>query len=408
MTQPGLWDSGPFTVAHLAYTSFPADTRVKREALAVASTGERVAVVCLREPNQPPEEDIGPLHVVRLRGRRSRGGPLVYLTEYGAFIWRCRRLLSTDPRFRQLKVVHVHTLPDFLIWAAIPAQRRGARVVLDLHEIFPEFTAAKYRGPIGRLLARGARAIELAARRIADVTITVNVPIAELLASRGIGRSERVAVVHNSPDTSDFGVMSPSAIRRGGGCLELVYHGTLTRLYGLDTAIHGVALAAQAGLRVHLTILGEGPERTALQRLAARIGNGLLVSFEAHIPQSALRDRLRQADGGVVPTRLDGMTAFSLSTKLLEYVHLGIPVLPTRLPTYVRYLGTRGVWYWEPGESADFARVIALFAKSSAEEREAGVTATQRALASIAWSRERERLLEVYRDLLTRDEGPRG
>src|SRR5215471_18054436 len=134
MTVTRAASPAPVDIVHLAYTYFPADPRVKREAVAATRTGRHVAVVVLQGPGQSREETVDRLTVVRLPGRKSRGGPFSYLLEYAAFVWRCRRLLATEQRFAAVRVVHVHTLPDFLVWAATPARRRGARVILDLHE----------------------------------------------------------------------------------------------------------------------------------------------------------------------------------------------------------------------------------------------------------------------------------
>lgn len=391
-----------FDIVHLAFTIFPADTRVKREALAAAGSGGRVAVVALQGPDQPREEDVGPLRVVRLAGRKTRGGPLAYLSQYASFVWRCRRLLARDHRFRDVRIVHVHTLPDFLVWAATPAKRHGARMIVDLHEIFPEFTASKYPGVLGRLATRIARLLERDARRRADVTITVNHPIEKLLGTRGIGRPERVVLLHNSADPEDFGPPRLPDTERRTGRLELVYHGTLTPLYGVDVAIRGVALAATRGAPVHFTILGDGPERHALARLANDLGADLVVTFEAPIPQRGLRERLCRADAGIVPTRLNGMTQYSLSNKLLEYVHLGVPILAARLPSYGSYLEEDGAWYWTPGDPEDLARAIQRLAAAPMEERRDRASRAQRNLEGIAWPTERARLIAVYQDLLRR------
>jgi len=390
---------GPFDIVHLAFTAFPADTRVKREALATTAIGERVAVVAFRLPDQLHEEDLGALRVIRLPGRKSRRGPLRYLSEYGSFVWRCRRLLSRDPRFRQVRVVHIHTLPDFLVWAATPARQRGARLILDLHEIFPEFAATKYPGFAGRIAARAGLWIERFARGHADVTITVNRPIDELLATRLLRRPERRVVIHNSADPDDFGDPAAPVIHTRPR-LELIYHGSLTRLYGLDVAIRGVALAASRGIPVHFTILGDGHERHELVQLRDALAAQGAVSFEASIPQRALRARLRAADAGVVPTLLDAMTRYSLSNKLLEYVHLGVPVLAARLPSYASYLSAEATWYWQPGDAESLAAVISDFSRAGPETRSARAACAQRDLATIAWPHERERLIATYRSLL--------
>jgi glycosyltransferase involved in cell wall biosynthesis len=403
-----------FDVVHLAYAPFPADPRVRREALATRTGGRRVAVVALGGEREPAEEEWHGLTVIRLSGRKARGGPLEYLTGYGAFTWRCRRLLARDPRCARVRVVHVHTLPDFLVWAALPAQRRGARVVLDLHEILPEFVAAKYPGVIGRLGAALARRVERWARRRADLTITVNQPIDELLAARGIGegRSERRIVIHNSSDPEDFGPPRPPAAAPPlpgpeGKSVELVYHGTLTPLYGVDLAIRGLADATRRGVTARLTVLGDGPAREALGRLTQNIGVAELVTFEAPVPATELPRRLGAGRGGgragIVPTRLDPMTRYSLSNKLLEYVHLGLPVLAARLPSYARYLPEDAAWFWTANDATDLGRVIAEFAAASAAERAARARRAQDAVAAIGWPLERARLEAAYEELLRAD-----
>jgi glycosyltransferase involved in cell wall biosynthesis len=371
--------------------------------MAAAATGRAVCVVAIAGTGEPAEEVIGPLQVVRVPGAKSRGGVLRYLSEYIAFVWRCRRLLATDARFQRVRIVHVHTLPDFLVWAATPARRRGARIILDLHEIFPEFALAKFPGLVGRVAYWIARVIERWARRRADVTITVNRPIAELLATREPGRpgGERIVLVHNSADPGELGPLRvPDGRKPTDGRLALIYHGTLTHLYGLDIAIRGVARAIQDGVQTHFSILGDGPERNALVRLVRDLGVGGAITFEGPIPARALRERLTNADAGIVPTRLDAMTRYSLSNKLLEYVHLGVPVLAASLPSYAAYLRSEAAWFWTPGDPKSLARTIARFAATTVEERRARAAQAQANVKDISWHRERDRLIGTYERLL--------
>src|SRR5207302_6615968 len=225
-------------ILHLAFASFPADPRVRREVAALRSTGRRVAVIAVRGPGERAVERRDGVAIIRVPGRKSRGGFLSYLTEYAAFVWRCRRLVARHRTLARVRVVHVHTLPDFLLWAALPAERRGAKLVFDMHEIFPEFVAAKFPGPLGALASWLARRIERWARRQADLTITVNHPIDELLAARPVTstKPERRLVLHNTADPADFGDTSAPS-RANAVPLQLIYHGTLAAFYGLDVAI---------------------------------------------------------------------------------------------------------------------------------------------------------------------------
>jgi glycosyltransferase involved in cell wall biosynthesis len=392
--------SRPIEILHLAYTHFPADTRVKRETEALLGTGRRVGVIALRRPGERAVERWNGITVLRVPGTKSRGGVLSYVTEYAGFVWRCRALIARHRRLARVRVVHVHTLPDFLMWAALPARSRGARVVFDIHEIFPEFVRAKYPSLWGRFAAGVAGSIERWARRRADLTITVNQPIDELLASRPIRRPERRLILHNTADPVDFG--EPAAPSSDQRRLDLVYHGTLTFLYGLDLAIRGVASARERGLDARFTILGDGPTRTALRDLTTDLGLTDFVRLEAPVVQRDLPRRLTACAAGLVPTRLDGMTQYSLSTKLLEYVHLGIPVLAARLPSYRRYFPEDAMWFWTAGDPQDLARAIAEFARAPAPERMRRARLAQTAIASLAWNRERAGLLAAYHDLLDR------
>ena len=391
--------AGAIEILHIAYTRFPADTRVKRELEALGTTGRRLAVIALQSTGEAAVERWRGITIVRVPGRKSRGAVGAYLVEYGSFVWRCRRLVARHSAFANVRVVHVHTLPDFLLWAALPAQRRGARLVFDMHEIFPEFARSKFAGLPGRAAAWIARVIELWARRRSDLTIIVNEPIDKLLTTRPIGRPERRIVLHNTADPADFGHATPPS-QDTAIPFEFIYHGTLTFLYGLDVAIRAIAISRDRGVGARLTILGDGPERDSLRRLAEQLRLTDQVSFEAPITQRALPARLRRCAAGIVPTRLDGMTRYSLSTKLLEYVHLGVPVLAADLPSYRRYLGDGALWYWTPGDPADLARAIAEFVHASLEERQRRARLAQEAIAPVAWIREQSTLLAAYDELL--------
>lgn len=388
----------PIEILHLVYGHYPADTRVKRELTALRATGRRCAVIAVRQEGESATQSVEGVVAIRVPGRKSRGGFLSYLLEYGDFVLRCRRLVASHRALARVRVVHVHTLPDFLMWAALPARRRGARVVFDMHEIFPEFARSKYPGIVGRLIAAVAARIERWARSRADLVITVNHPIDELLGMRAPSPHERRIVVHNTADPRDFGAR-PRAAPPTTSPLQLVYHGTVTHMYGLDIAVRAVAAAPG---NPQLTIIGSGPERQRLEALARSLKTSR-VRFESPITQQELAVRLPRFHAGVVPTRLDGMTRYSLSTKLLEYVHLGIPVLAARLPSYQRYFAEDTLWYWNPGDPTDLVRAVQQFVAASSAERVARVQRARDAIAQLAWSRQIEVLLAGYAELLTAD-----
>lgn len=393
-------------VVHVAYTKAPADPRVRRAAAAASTAGLRVVVVALRHSGERAVERSQGVVIARLAGRRTRGSFLSYLLQYAAFTIRCRILLSRHRQFRRARLAHVHTLPDFLIFCAIPLRHRGARLVLDLHEILPEFIGTKFPGWAGKAMARAAIVLERWARRQSNATVTVNRPIARLLEVRAPARSQAPLVIHNTPDPADFGDVRPPGPppNQTGNALRCVYHGTITALYGLDIAVHGVVAASRRGVQVHFTIIGDGPDREHLQGLVRSLDAQRHISFVEPQPPEWLRLQLPTFDAGIVPTRLDGMTRYSLSNKLLEYVHLGVPILAARLPSYIEYFSESSAWFWTPNDSGALAAALIAFTGAASSERLARAREAQSALAAIAWPRERLRLLSLYHSLMATSE----
>lgn len=390
----------PFDIVHVAHTSFPDDPRPRREAMVAAETGRRVAIIVLQDGRDPrPVGHRGRVLVVRLPGRRRRGSLAKYVLEYTDFVLRVHALFRRDSRFRDARVVHVHTLPDFLIGGVRPALRRGARAILDLHEIFPEFTRARFGGATGAIAERVARALERWSRRQADVTVTVNRPIAAALRAREARPGERIEVIHNLTDPAEFGPRR-APLGDAGPPLRLVYHGTLTDMYGLDLAVDAVAAARGAGLDVELDLYGSGPAAPALEARITRLGLGGRVRLLGTRTHDELRRRLPEYHAGLVPTRLNVMTRYSLSTKLLEYVHLGMPLIAPRIPTYLEYFPEKCVWYFEPNDAAAAARAIAAFAAATPELRIERARAAQAAAGGLRWEDDAAKLRALYEELL--------
>ena len=123
---------------------YPADPRVRREAEALASEGHEVDVICLRQADEPAREVVNGVSIYRLSLDHQRGSVRRYLYEYGAFfVMAFVTLLRLFVRWRY-DIVHVNTIPDFLVFVSAVCKLFGARVILDMHECVPELYRTKY------------------------------------------------------------------------------------------------------------------------------------------------------------------------------------------------------------------------------------------------------------------------
>ena len=49
---------------------------------------------------------------------------------------------------KRYDIIQVHTMPDFLVFAALVPKLFGAKVILDVHDLMPELYMCKFRaGP---------------------------------------------------------------------------------------------------------------------------------------------------------------------------------------------------------------------------------------------------------------------
>jgi len=334
------------------------DTRVEREAHAAQRAGYRVDVICAGEPGQASHEVIDGLRIRRLPLRRRRGmGLSAQLWEYAAFTLLATAHVLVRESAGHYDVVHVHNVPDFLVAVALPARLRGAKVILDLHDLMPEFFESRFGGARARRWGRLLRLQERLATRLADEVITVTELWRDRLIRRGLP-ADKVHVVMNLPDDDVFRPL-PRPARQPGEALRLLYHGTVSHRYGLDVLLDAVDRARRE-VPLSLTVHGQGEYLAELRDQARRLQLGPVVTFsDRMLPTQELVPLLQDADVGVVPNRNDLFTNEILPTKLLEYAATGLPAIVSRTDAVERYFDGTMVRYVRPGDVQDLADAIA-------------------------------------------------
>ena len=312
------------------------DPRVEREARALVADGIQVDVLCARDPYNSPDSQFPGIEVQRLPVWRRRGrGPALQMLEYVAFLSLAMFHATVRHGRRRYRTVQVHTPPDFLVFSALPLKLTGAKVILDLHDLMPEFYASRFGRSLSSLPVRLIAWQEKLAASFADRVITVTDTWRRTLETRGVPAS-KLSVLMNLPDPAIYGGAVAGA-PRADGPFTLVYHGTVTERYGLDVALRAAALAMRE-LPLRLIIHGHGDLADALPGLAGELGIADHVEFSTRrLPSEELPALLRRGDAAVVPYRRDIFTDGILPTKLMEYVALGIPAIVSRTPVVEEY-----------------------------------------------------------------------
>lgn len=380
-------------ICALAYTNYASDPRVRREAEALARAGAEVTVLALRRPGEPDQETLAGVSVVHLPVLRHRGGGARgYLLSYAAFFLRAAGYLSARPR--RFNLIHVHSIPEAMVFAAVVPRATGCPVLLDVHDL----TSDLYTNRLGTA-PRAVRAAERLSLSFADAVVTVHDQYRDLIVDRGVPAS-KVSVVLNTPDERVFG--APRDPVWSEGDLRLVYHGTFLERYGLGALVEALPAIRERVPGATLELYGDGDYREEIERRISRYGleNAVTLSAGA-VPVDQIPALVAGAHIGVVPF-LDGpFTANILPTKLLEYVLMGIPAVVARNQVVEAYFEEDTVTFVRPGNVDDVVAAVEALWRDPSKAIEKARRA-QVALREHSWEREQERFRSLVEGMVRR------
>jgi len=345
----------------VVHNSYPlVEPRVEREALALVRYGYEVDVIALTRPEEIPFEVVEGVNVYRLPIQRDKSlGFAGQFLEYFKFLTLAFFKLTALHWRRKYGTVEVHSPPDFLVFAALWPKLTGAKIILNIHDVMPEFFMSRSKRSMQSRLVKLILLEERISCWFADHVITVTELWRKTLSERSVP-SHKTSVVMNAADSRIFSM--DGRIRKteaGKGSLRLIYHGTFAHRYGIDFAIRAVALVRKQIPDIRLTIHGRGEYFNELQDLVKELGVEKNVSFSTRfVPTDELPTIIQDSDLGIVPYRRDVFTDGILPTKLMEYTALGIPAVVARTPVIETYFNNDMVCYFNPEDVNDLARCI--------------------------------------------------
>jgi glycosyltransferase involved in cell wall biosynthesis len=343
-------------VCHLAYTFYETDNRVMRYAKALVERGDDVEVIALRRPNQSRQEIERGVRVVRLQRRaKTEGSVWSHLCKIGWFMLQAFVVLGARHLRKRYDVVHVHNQPDFLVWAALLPKLTGARVVLDIHDVLPELYASKFGGGQQSRAFRLLLAVERLSCRFADHVIVANHIWHDRLVKRA-APSNKCLTILNYPDLRVF-----TPRRHVAGDDEkfiILYPGSLSRHQGLDVAIRAFAAAGEQLGDAEFHIYGEGPAKADLVELTSQLGLQGRVKIHDPLPVDEIAPVMASAAVGVEPKLAQGFGNEALSTKILEFMASGVPVIVSRTLAHAHYFDQTVVRFFPSGDVEELAAAL--------------------------------------------------
>ena len=385
-------------ICMVAYTIYPSDARVRRESKTVASLPDhKVTVLVLREQATPRTYEmdgvvVQELDIAKYRGKSGARYMQSYLRFTFLALLECAKLLTR----KSLDVVHVHNMPNFLVFAGLVPLLAGKPIILDVHDTMVETYTAKFATRSSRILDWGLRLEEAVSTRMARHVVCVNDIQKAAMVGRGV-RREKIVVAMNVPDPEVFDHKRIIRARpNGDGKFRMIYHGTVTKRLNVDLAVLAVSKlnGRIPGFEFH--VVGDGDDLKEFQDLSRDLGVAEQVHFLGRVPLEGLIPILEAMDLGIVTNGRNLATDLMLPVKMLECIALGIPVVAPRLRTIEHYFSDEMIFYFQPDDVDSMAEAI-LRAFSSPEARISRATEARRFLESHGWESHKSDFLRMYR-----------
>lgn len=345
-------------ICMVAYSPYESDNRVRRYAETLAKRGDQVDIIALsRDPSSPAIEEIDGVRVYRVQHREhNERSKWTYAWRLMRFLKRSSMALTRLHARNRYDVVHIHNMPDFLVFAAWYPKLTGAKLILDIHDVVPELFANKFQSRFKSAYVRLLKKVEGLSARFVDHVIVSNHLWYRTVVARSV-TEERSSVLINHVDPAMFARHERT---RSDGKFIILFPGSLQWHQGVDIAIEAFARVREKvpNAEFHIYCGSGGVMQTELRTLAKELGLEDSVQFKKNVPLDEMAQVIANADLGVVPKRADSFGNEAYSTKIMEFMSQGVPVVVSRTKIDEFYFEEGVVHFFDSGDIQAMAEAM--------------------------------------------------
>jgi glycosyltransferase involved in cell wall biosynthesis len=274
----------------------------------------------------------------------------------------------------------------------------GAKIVFDIHDIVPEFYCQKFGQSMRSPLARALRLIEKLSVHFADHVIIANHMWKSKVISRDKLPAQKITTILNYPDMK---IIENSRKKKCREVFRLVYPGTLSPHHGIDIAIRAVSVLKKKIPNIRLDIYSPPGNRQytlSLNKLCNSLDLREHINFLEPVPFHDIAKVYAIADVGIVPKRKGIFSSEAFSTKILEFMVSGVPLVVSRTKIDEYYFDESMLWFFDPEDHEGLARCVIDILRSPDKAR-SKVENARKYIQGKTWEAKKELYLSIIKNL---------
>jgi glycosyltransferase involved in cell wall biosynthesis len=308
----------------------------------------------------------------------------------------------------QLRPAVLHAASNYAnaMIALALGKRYGLPVVYEVRGFWEDTWLSRH--PRGVDLARSElyrrnRDLETRCMLAADLVVTLGEAMRDEIVARGVP-AEKVLIVPNAVSAEFLRPLPDGEALRTELGIKPAEHvvgvvSTLVPHEGLGTLLEATQLLRERGLPVRVLIVGDGPDRSALQRQAADLGLGEAAIFTGRVPAAKVREFHALLDVFVVPRTPDRVCQLVTPLKPVEAMASGLCVVTSDVRALAEIIkpdvtGALTI----PQDPVALADTLELLVSSPDVRRKLGDNAREWVARDRTWAHNAAR----YRDAYTR------
>lgn len=387
----------PTRICMPVYSFYESDNRVMRYAETLARRGNNIDVIALRKDGQSFHDELRGVNVYRIQKRKKdEKGKFSYLYRILKFIIHSSVLIAWRHIKKPYQMIHVHNMPDFIVFIAFIPKLLGAKVILDIHDVTPELYVTKFNLTKNNLLFKFLLFVEKISCTFADHVIIANHLWYELIVSRSVKRV-KCSVVMNYPDENVF-FRRPRS--RHDEKFIMIYPGSLNLRQGVDIAIKAFAIISDKLPSAEFHIYGEGGDIEVLKNLVTGFGLEKKILFKGNLPIYEVANAMANSDVGIEPKKNDLFSGYAMSTKILEFMSLGVPVIVSDTTIHKYYFNDSNVQFFKSGNEHDLARCMLLLIENDTL-RHGMIINNSNFIQDYLWDKKKEEYLQLIDEFVS-------